>query len=412
MRLLVVSQYFWPENFRVNDLAAELVARGHEVTVLTGQPNYPDGEIFPEFRDRPGDYCELAGAEIVRVPVIPRGRNKAQLVLNYLSFALSASVLGIFRLRRRRFDAIFVFQTSPITAALPAIALRRIKQAPVLMWVLDAWPDTLSAVGIIRSPRLLAAVGGLVRFTYRRCDRILVQSEAFFDNVRRYAGNTEHVRYFPNWPEPVFAQSVEAAAAGELGAYEGDFNILFAGNVGEAQDFPAILDAAAALSDVPRLRWLIVGDGRAAPMVREDIALRGLEDKVILLGRHPIERMPSFFAASDAMLVSLRNEPIWAMTIPGKIQSYFAAGKPVLAMLNGEGARVIGESGAGLVAPAGDGLALARQVLAMMAMPKKDLDAMGAAGRNYCRAHFDRSKLFNLLESWLDEVSLPRTERS
>lgn len=405
MRVLIVSQYFWPENFRVNDLAREVIARGHDVTVLTGQPNYPDGAIFPDFRKNPSAFATFEGAQIFRVPLTPRGSGSFQLVLNYLSFVLTAATLGLWKLRGRRFDAIFVFQTSPITAALPAVILRRLKRAPLLMWVLDLWPDTLAAIGVVKSRRLLAVVGVLVRFIYRRCDRILVQSEAFYDNVRTYAGSTDRIRYFPGWAEPVFADGTDRAEpAPELAPHTGHFNVLFAGNIGHAQDFPAILDAAEALREERHLRWVVVGDGRAAPMLRQEIARRGLGEQVVMLGRYPLARMPSFFGGADALLVSLRDEPIWSMTIPGKIQSYLAAGKPLLGMLNGEGARVIVQSGAGLASPAGQGRALAENVRAMMAMSTEQRAAMGQSGQHYCRREFDRATLLDAFEAWIGEL--------
>jgi glycosyltransferase involved in cell wall biosynthesis len=402
MRLLIVSQYFWPENFRVNDFAISMKARGHDVTVLTGLPNYPEGRIFERFQDNPDNFASFEGIPIIRVPVIPRGSRSWQLVLNYMSFAISGAVLGVWKLRRRPFDAIFVFQTSPVTAALPAILLRKLKRAPLLMWVLDLWPDTLAAIGVVRSARLLAVIGALVRFIYKRCDGILVQSRAFCRNVRRYSDQPEKIRYFPGWAEGVFVgQAVDPAP--EMLAYRDDFIVLFAGNVGDAQDFPAILAAAHELRR-DRVRWLIVGDGRAAPALREEVAQRGLEERVILLGRFPIERMPSFFAGADALLVSLRDEPVWAMTIPGKVQSYLAAGRPILGMLNGEGARVIGDAGAGLAAPAGDSAILAANVRTLMTRSEDDRKAMGRAGREYCRAEFDRDRLLASFEVWTSEL--------
>lgn len=406
MRILIVSQYFWPENFRINDLVEELARRGHDVTVLTGAPNYPEGSVFPAYRADPAAFRRFGDVPIVRVPVVPRGNSSLWLMLNYLSFAVSASLFGVWKLRRRPFDAIFVFQTSPITAALPAVLLRRLKRAPMLLWILDLWPDTLSAIGVVKSPRLLALVGRLVRFIYRRTDRILVQSQAFAPRVTALAGQGARIRYFPGWAEAVFdagARHVLARLAAELAPYRDDFKVLFAGNIGEAQDFPAILDAAEALRDKAGLRWLIVGDGRAAPMVRAEIERRGLGDRVILLGRHPLERMPEFFAGADALLVALRKEPIWSMTIPGKVQSYLAAGKPLLAMLDGEGARVIAEARAGLVAPAGDGRELARQVVRLMAMPPDARAEMGRDGARYCGREFDRGKLVDALEGWISE---------
>lgn len=405
MRLLIVSQYFWPENFRINDLAEGMRSRGHEVTVLTGLPNYPDGKVFDAYRRDPAAYSDYHGVEIIRVPNLPRGLNAFTLALNYASFALSGLLLGPWKLRGRTFDAIFVFQISPITAALPALLLRRTKRVPLLLWVLDLWPETLSAIGVVKSPWLLALVGGLVRFVYRRCDRILVQSRAFIDNVRRYAGGDENVRYFPNWIEPTFAEGLDGvASAPELAPYRDAFNVMFAGNVGEAQDLPAVLDAAEAARDLERLRWLIVGDGRAMGQLKSEIARRDLAAHVILLGRHPVERMPAFFAGADALLVSLKADPIWSSTIPGKVQNYLAAGLPVLGMLDGEGARVIEHFGGGLVSPAGDGAALAANVRRLMTMSIDERATMGQAGRARAQEDFARDRLFNSLETWAAEA--------
>lgn len=405
MRFLVVSQYFWPETFRVNDLVAELAQRGHEVTVLTGTPNYPEGRIFPEYARDPSRFASFSGAEIVRVPIMPRGSSSLTLALNYLSFVITGLTLGLWRLRGRRYDAIVVVQLSPVTAALPGLALRRLKRAPLLMWVLDLWPDSLAAVGVVRSPRVLRWVGALVGFIYKRCDRVLVQSRAFVANVEKYSGDTTRIRYFPGWAEPIFkAPLAEVKAAPEVAPYLDTFNVLFAGNIGDAQDFPAILDAAQALRDEPNLRWLVVGDGRAVPWVRSEIVRRDLQQRVILLGRHPIERMPSFFKAASALLVSLKKDPSLAMTIPGKVQSYLATGLPIVAMLDGEGAAVIDEAQAGAVCPAGAGLQMAQQVQSLMSMPAAERAAMGTRGRAYCEREFGRAGLMTALEMWAAEL--------
>lgn len=402
MKILVVSQYFWPENFRINDLVSGLRASGHEVTVLTGWPNYPDGKVFSAFRENSAAFSTYEGAEVIRAPMIPRGGNAAMLALNYLSYALSASVVGAWKLRGRRFDAIFVFQTSPVTAALPAILLGSLKRTRVLMWILDLWPDTLQAVGVVRSPRVLGMVGALVRFIYKRCELVLVQSRAFMPNVARHGAGAYKTRYFPNWIEPTFADGAGSDdEVPEMAAFRDTFNLMFAGNIGEAQDMPSVLDAAELTRDLDDVRWLVVGDGRAMDSLRAEIRRRDLEGRVILLGRYPVERMPGFFAEADAMLVSLKAEPIWAMTIPGKVQSYLAVGKPVLAMLDGEGARVIAEAGGGLVSPAGDGAALAQNVRRMRALTPTQRRAMGASGRAYAVREFDRDRLFTQLEAWL-----------
>ena len=402
MKVLVVSQYFWPETFRVNEIVSELSSRGHEVTVLTGRPNYPEGVVHPDYVAAPERFSTYAGAPVLRLPLRPRGTGNVSLLLNYWSFVFWGCVLGPWLLRGRRFDAIFVFETSPITSALPAILLKWIKRAPLSMWVLDLWPDTLMAVGMVKSERALRAVGLLCRFIYRHCDLILGQSRAFVEPIRRWSGSAEKFRYFPAWSEEIFdSAGGDVAPAADLAPHAGRFNILFAGNIGDAQDFPSLLEAARLARHRPDIRWLIVGDGRAAPQVKADIERLGLADTVFMLGRHPVERMPSFFAGADALLVSLKSDPIFAMTIPGKVQSYLAAGKPLLGMLDGEGARVIEEAGAGRVAPSGDAAALARQAIALADLPPGERVRMGLEGRRFGEQHFKRATLMSHLEAWL-----------
>lgn len=406
MRLLVISQYFWPEDFRINDLVAELVARKHEVTVLTGLPNYPEGFVSPAFLAAPQSFMSHAGACIVRVPMVPRGTARLGLILNYLSFAISGSLIGSWRLRRKEFDAILVFAPSPITVALPAVLLRRLKRAPLLLWVLDLWPETLDAVGAVRSSTVLRLVGKMVDFIYRHSDRILVQSRSFINSVNARAGDNARTRYFPGWAEAVFQEPTQTVqVAPELAAYESTFNVVFAGSIGEAQDFPAILDAADHLRHREDIRWLIVGDGRAAHAVRAEIERRSLERSVKLLGRHPIERMPSFFKAASALLVSLRANAVFSLTIPGKIQPYLAAGVPLLGMLDGEGARVIEDSGAGFVCAAGDGRALALRVDQLSQLSPAERARMGERGKAYARLEFDRNVLIDRLDQWIAEVA-------
>jgi colanic acid biosynthesis glycosyl transferase WcaI len=403
MRILVVSQYFWPENFRVNDLVAEWGSRGHGVTVLTGLPNYPEGRVFESFRADAAPFLEYAGAPVIRVPMLPRGEGGLQLALNYASFAISACIVGAWRLRGREFDVIFVFEPSPVTVGLPAVLQRRLKRAPLAFWVLDQWPETLVAVGAARSPWVLAAVGRLVSFIYRRCDLLLAQSRSFIPQIRRYAGPRPHVEYFPSWSDSTPAAG-HADPAPEVPPLPGVFTVLFAGNIGDAQDFPAILDAAERLKDRPDIRWIVVGDGRRAEWVAAEAQRRGLNERFLLLGRFPLERMPSFFESSDALLVSLRPDPIFAMTIPGKVQSYLAAGRPLLGMLDGEGAELIERGGAGLVCRAGDSTGLATNVARMADTPAADRAAMATRATELSTSEFDRDQLMGRLEKWLGEL--------
>lgn len=400
MRLLVVTQYFWPENFRINDLVAELVRRGHQITVLTGQPNYPDGKILPEFLANPRAFSNYEGAEIIRVPLISRGKGGLRLVLNYFSFALNATLIGSWRLHGKKFDAIFAFEPSPITVAIPAIALRAQKRVPFTFWVLDLWPETLQAIGVVKSKTLLKMVGKLVAFIYKRCDLILAQSKSFIPQIRHYAGSNSCIEFFPSWSEQLF-NGRDVAPAPEVPTKTEVFNIVFAGNIGDAQDFPAILAAAELLKEHQHIRWLVVGDGRLAQWVTDEINLRGLQEHVLMLGRYPVERMPSFFKHADALLVSLKDEPIFGMTIPGKLQSYLAAGIPVIAMLNGEGAEVVRQAHAGLTCPAGDAGGLANAILKLANMSPEERSQMGENGLSVSNTTFNRERLIGQLEQWL-----------
>lgn len=410
MRLLIVTQYFWPENFRINDLVSGLADRGHDLVVLTGYPNYPDGEVFPAFRANPGDFAALGDTKIVRVPLLPRGRGRSRLLLNFFSFALSASTLGVWKLRGQRFDAIFAYEPSPITIGIPAAILRRLKRAPLAFWVLDLWPETLQAIGVVKSKAVLSAVGKLVSFVYRHCDLILAQSRSFVPQIARHLASGERIVYFPGWAEAVLDNSnVEPTSA--VPVVDGSFNVMFAGNVGDAQDFPAILAAAELLKAHREIRWLIVGHGRAAEWVAAEVERRNLGENFLLLGRHPLEQMPAFFKHADALLVSLKDEPVFAMTVPGKLQSYLASGIPVLAILNGESADVVRRSRGGLTCAAGDARALAAAVLKLAALSPAERAEMGRNGKAFSSREFDRATLIARLEGWLDELRAAAAER-
>ena len=403
MHILIVTQYFWPEEFRINDIALGLVERGHKVTVLTGKPNYPDGQFFRGYGFFARCRDQFQGVEILRVPLIPRGRTGFRLALNYLSFALFASVLAPLRCRAS-YDAILVFEPSPITVGLPSRVLRAITGTPVFFWVQDLWPESLEATGAVRSSWVLKLVERLTRFIYRGCDRVLVQSRAFIEPTVRMGVSRDRIAYFPNSAEAVYQPCVLPEHAPERQAMPPGFRVLFAGNIGAAQDFETILGAAELLKLQTHIHWIILGDGRLANWVRDQIPRRGLDSCVHLLGRHPVESMPRWFAAADALLVTLRREPIFALTIPTKIQSYLACARPIIAALDGEGARVVNEAGAGISADPQSPSALAQAVCALAALPSQERDAMGQAGRRYFEQHFERERLLGQLEAWMLEL--------
>lgn len=405
MKLLIVTQYFWPENFRVNELVKNLVERGHQVTVLTGQPNYPSGRFFSGYNAFSLREEMLLGAKVLRVPMLARGRGRTlRLVLNYLSFALSASLAARTRLSGP-FDVIFVFEVSPVTVGLPAIVASRRFSAPILFWVLDLWPESLQATGAVNNPRLLSLVAMGVRWIYAQCAQILVQSRAFNARIEALGFPGERIRYFPNWIEGDYEQLGEATASVQRDA--GEFRIVYAGNIGVAQDFPAIVKAASMLAqELPQARWVVAGDGRMAQWLKNEVARRGLAPRFDFLGQLPPLRMPDLFASADALLVSLRADPVFALTIPGKVQSYLASGRPVLAMLNGEGARVVVESGGGLAITSGNARSLADNAKALAGMTSIQREEMGRKGREYAQREFGRQAIFDRLEDWLQEAAV------
>ncbi len=406
MNILIVTQYFWPENFRINDLALGLKEKGHHITVLTGNPNYPDGRFFSGygvFKKRIDDY---QGIKVVRVPLIPRGSGGAlRLALNYLSFAFFASLMGPFYCRGN-FDVVFVYEPSPVTVGLPALVLKKIKSAPILFWVQDLWPDSLSATGAVNSNKILNMVEGLVRFIYSQCDRILIQSRAFSSSIEKLGIGSERILYFPNSAEGLYKPVEVEPDASERAALPNGFRVMFAGNIGAAQDFTTILNAAEKLKEYADIHWVIIGDGRMRQWVEVQIHERGLSKNVHLLGRYPTEAMPRFFSLADALLVTLKKEPIFALTIPSKVQSYLACAKPIVAALDGEGARIIEESDAGLTCPAEDPEALADAILSMYKMPETERKGMGSRGRRYFEQHFERSMLLDRLDSWMKDVGV------
>lgn len=403
MNILIVSQYFWPENFIINDMARKLVERGHSVTVLTGIPNYPEGKYYKgygPFSNKKQDYC---GIRILRVPLIPRGKGGAfRLALNYFSFALCASILGPL-LCRDKYDMIFVFEPSPVTVALPAICIKWTTSAPVALWVQDLWPESVSATEGLDSELLINAIRKLVKFIYRNCDLILVQSRAFINSIVNMGIESRKVVYFPNSSAEAFQNFVRNR--GNLPGMPDGFRLMFAGNVGAAQDFGTILDAAEKLRGHPEIHWIIVGNGRLFPWVQTQVQKRNLSGTVHLMGRHPVEAMPQFFSLADSMLVTLKKSKIFSLTVPSKVQSYLAGGKPIVAALDGEGAQVIREARAGLICPAEDSGALAQIALDMSRLPESERASMGLSGRAYYESNFDQEVLLDKFEFLIENSS-------
>ncbi len=407
MRVLIISQYFYPEQFRINDLAVGLEVRGHTITVLTGMPNYPGGRYFPGYSWR-GPWSErYRGCTLWRVPLVPRGSKRWQLALNYLSFAVLASVVIPF-LPKKSFDAIFVYEPSPITVGIPAIFLKYWYRAPVFFWVQDLWPESIAAAENFHSSFVIGIIRWIVRWIYRNCHTILVQSEGFIPRIRDFGVPDARIQYFPNWAEEVY-QGASGGNESTIPALPSGFIVMFAGNIGSAQDFGTVLAAAELLKRDEDIHFVIVGDGRMKSWVEAEVERRGLSKTFHLYGQHPVESMPGFFALADVMLVTLKRDLIFSLTIPAKIQSYLACSKAIIASLEGEGARVIQESSSGITVSCEDPPALAHGIRQMSTMGKEQRDAMGRSGYAYYKRSFDRNVLINQLDGILQQAHRANT---
>lgn len=391
MKILIVTQYFWPESFMINDVVRALVKQGHDVVVATGKPNYPEGLIFPGYQAL-GVQRELFDGlvSVVRIPTWPRKYGGAKnLLLNYFVFVLAGMFCLPWALRGLKFDAILVYAPSPITQTIPAILLKWIKRAPLALWVQDLWPESLQATGFVRNQKALSAVGVMVYWIYKGCDLLLAQSKAFIPKLNEYA-NLSKIHYQPN----SFSQHnsegevLELLPAPLLAKLETRFCVVFAGNLGQVQGLDCVVYAAELLNGHPDIEIVLVGSGSLSTWLVEQKQSRGLNN-LHLPGRFPMEAMPSIFKRAGALLVSLKDDPIFELTIPSKIQAYLAAGKPVLASLNGEGARVVLEARAGLASPACDGAALAANILSIKSMSAEERAQMGLRGNAYFLENFE-----------------------
>lgn len=405
MRVLIVSQYFFPERFRVNDVAKGLVERGHEVTVLTGQPNYETGSFADGYSAFQPSREVIDGIEVLRCPLVARGRETgARLALNYASFALSSGVLAPLK-ARGTFDVSLVYQMSPVTMAVPAFVLKNLRGIPVVVWVQDLWPETLRATGKVHSERVLAVLRRMVAAMYRSSDRVLAESESFLPAVRQAGLGNDRVAYLPEWAESFYRPVEVDRHAPERAEMFGNFQVVFGGNIGVAQAIDTIIDAANHVRGEPDIRWVMIGDGRRREWAEKRVAQLGLNDRFVFLGRRPPEAMPIYFALADVLILTLQRDPVFAMTIPAKLPSYLACGRPIAAALDGEGGRVVRASGAGLACESEDSRGLADEVLALFRMSAAEREAMGKAGRSFYERHFDRERLLDELESHLAVVT-------
>ena len=397
MRILILSQYFYPENFKINDIAFDFQKAGHDVTVLTGKPNYPQGKIFEGYTFFNRREEVINGVKVIRVPLFPRldGRG-AFMILNYLSFLFFTFFAVFFRLKNE-YDIVFSHLPSPLTSTIPGIWIKKRFNIPLVIWVLDLWPESVIANSKHKKGFVINTLNKIVNYIYQNTDKILVSSHSFKKSIsEKFNVPNNKIDFFPNWAEDIFTINNNDSNITIPSLNEG-FNIMFAGNVGESQDFESILNAAE-LTEKSNIIWNIVGDGRKKKWVENELKIRKIKN-VTLLGRFSLESMPEFFKQADVMLVSLKNDPTFAMTIPAKVQAYMASGKVILGMLDGEGKKLINDSNCGICVSAGDYKSLANEAINLSDLNILEIKKLERSSVNYYNINFSKDMLFEKLES-------------
>lgn len=401
-KILFVCQYFYPETFRGNDIAFHLAEEGHDVHVVTGIPNYPKGKFFPGYGLFKKRHEVINGVRVTRLPLVPRGEdNKIMLMLNFFSFFIVGWFWMLFHALWHKYDLVFCQQLSPVMMSSPAVLYKKIRHVPLYTWVLDLWPESLTAAGGINNKYILGFFNLFVKSEYKNSDKILTSSKSFDQSILKYGDYKDKVIYYPQWSDGASnASGLNFALPEKLQelSSNGDFIVMFAGAVGEAHGMECNMQAALKTKEYKNIKWVIVGDGRRLDWVRSFVKENGLEETVITLGRFPSETMPLFFEKADVMLVSLTDSPLFNMYSPAKIASYMAAERPIIAALNGEGGEVIKAAECGWNVKAGDSDSLAKLVIALSQTDRQELAVKGQKGKAYYDKFFTKDECLKKLD--------------
>lgn len=399
-RILIFTNHFYPENFKVNDIAFELAKNNFEVTVLTGIPNYPQGKFhkgYGLFKKRKEN---ISGVKVIRVPLTPRGKdNLFLLAVNYFSYTFFLIIWAFILALFKRFDLVFVHHTSPVFLGLSAVLVKRMQKIKMYFWDLDLWPESVSETTGFNNRPIMKGLDKIVRFIYRNSDKILIGSNAFRNPIMSKGVDENKLIYFPNWAEDVYlTQAFNRVDFTEYKIDKDSLKIMFAGNIGAAQDMENVMAAIELTShEKYRINWIFVGEGRRMEWMKNRVNELNLEKNVFFLGQHPVELMPSFFKIADVMLISLKNKKIFSLTAPAKIQSYMASSKPILGMISGEGADIITNANCGFVCNAGDYEKLAKNVLKFSNTSEQGRIEMGKNGYIYYNRFFSKQKAITTL---------------
>lgn len=395
MKVLVVSQYFYPENFRINDLVLELKKRNHEVTVLTGKPNYPQGEYYSGYSFKGNDNEIWNDIEIIRVPLRARKTGAFNLMKNYLSFVWHANKKA--KKINKDFDIIYVFEVSPITVALPAIKLKKRLNIPVIMNVQDLWPENIIAVTGINNAFIISIVDKLVNYIYKHCDLLLCASPSFVDRITKRGIDRSKVKYWPQY-------SIVSKSNLDSNIFNNDkFNITFTGNIGEAQGIDIAIQAADKLRN-ENIHWNFIGNGRSKEKMELLVKKLNLESCISFYGFIEENKIPQYLESSDAALLILKPDPIFEMTIPAKLQTYLSCGVPILGCVSGEGKKIIEDAHCGVISQEISVEALVRATRELINLDQKEIDNYKLNAYQYSLSNFNKKTLLNELENYMEEL--------
>lgn len=394
--ILIISQYFYPEQFRINDIAQSWVESGHKVTVLTGIPNYPQGKFYDGYGlTKKRKEC-WNGVDIIRIPIFERGNSSIGMVLNYLSFVVSGFFWKCFT--KLNADMVFTFEVSPMTQALVGVWYAKRRKIPNYIYVQDLWPENVEMATGIHSRFVINPISKMVNYIYRNCDKIFATSPSFVEVIReRVTDNKEKVIYWPQYAEEFYKPVDEKS---ELIPFDGNLNITFTGNIGTAQGLEVLPETAKILkSRGIFVRFNIVGGGRNKNNLMAAIENAGVKEYFNMIDYQRATVIPSILAASDAAFLSFEDNDIYAKTIPAKMQSYMACGCLIIGAVKGESERIINEAACGLVAKIGDGKSLANVIEELLEKTDEEKAAMRNASLDYCRNNFDKEYLMQLMDN-------------
>jgi glycosyltransferase involved in cell wall biosynthesis len=396
LRLSIFSQYFWPEDFRINELVKYFFSKHHDVQVFTSNPSYPQKFFYSSYYNNKMNYRNYEGVKVNRFYAFPRNRGNISIVLNYITFFFTSFFFTLFNSYFKKSEFSIIFCPSPLLTALPIIFLSKIFKKKVILWVLDLWPDTLVDLKIVKNKYIIKILSILVKYIYDNSDLILAQSNSFAKEIQKIS-RTECV-YFPSWPEENIHLDVTNNQDVES---DQRLKILFAGNIGEAQGFESIIECSNILKKKKLVKWIIAGDGRWRHKLEELILKYELRDDIQIINKVPIEKVGSLLNTADLLLVTLKKNSTFEKTIPGKLQTYMSSGKPILGMISGEANTLINESQCGFVCQAEDYRELANLILKFSNLSRLEKKKMGDNGLKYVRNNFNKINILNSLEKSL-----------